>query len=105
MCPNSKASRSGGIGRPVCRQAGAHIDIMIIVYALKSQIRNYIYVGMTADIAKRFVRHNKGYERTTRPYKPFNLIYQEVFTTRVEARKREKYLKSGVGKEFLRSIE
>ncbi len=78
---------------------------MIIVYALKSQIRNYIYVGMTEDIAKRIERHNKGYERTTRPYKPFTLIYQEVFTTRVEARKREKYFKSGVGKEFLRSIK
>ena len=60
---------------------------------------------MTEDIIKRLERHNKGYERTTRPYKPFVLIHQESFATRAEARKREKYFKSGVGKEFLKSIK
>lgn len=58
---------------------------------------------MTEDISQRLERHNIGYERTTRAYKPFVLIHQESFATRVEARKREKYFKSGVGKEFLRS--
>ena len=77
---------------------------MIIVYAIKSESRKYIYVGMTQDLKERLRRHNKGYERTTKPYRPFVLIHKESFATREEARKREKYLKSGIGKEFLKSI-
>ena len=78
---------------------------MIIVYAVKSLRRNYIYVGLTQDLDNRLNRHNKGYERTTKPYCPFKLIHREYFATRAEARKREKYLKSGIGKEFLKSIK
>jgi len=78
---------------------------VIIVYAIKSQSRNYIYVGMTQNLEKRLKRHNMGYERTTKPYLPFVIIHQESFATRAEARKREKYLKSGIGKEFLKSIK
>jgi len=74
------------------------------VYAIKSLIKKYIYVGITTDISKRFSRHNLGCERTTRSYKPFKIIYTETFSTRAEARKREKYLKSGIGKEFLKGL-
>ena len=77
---------------------------MFYVYAIKSLSRNYIYVGLTNNIFRRFHDHNAGYNRTTKPYRPFSLILLETFESRVEARKREKYLKSGVGKEFLRSI-
>jgi putative endonuclease len=77
---------------------------MYFVYAIKSEVKNYIYVGMASDLEGRFSRHNHGYERTTRSYRPFRLILQESFATRAEARKREKYLKSGIGKEFLKSI-
>jgi putative endonuclease len=59
---------------------------------------------MTQNLEERLKRHNCGYERTTKPYRPFRLIHQEVFATRAEARVREKYLKSGIGKEFLKSI-
>ena len=65
---------------------------------------NYIYVGMTSDVEQRIKRHNSGWERTTKPYTPFKLIYLEECENRVEARKREKYWKSGVGKEQLRAI-
>jgi putative endonuclease len=77
---------------------------MFFVYALKSLSRNYIYVGLTDDIERRVCQHNAGKERTTRPYRPFKLIYSESFPTRPEARKKEKYLKSGVGKEFLKKL-
>jgi putative endonuclease len=77
---------------------------MFFVYALKSLTRNYIYVGLTDDIKRRVSQHNAGKERTTRPYGPFKLIYSESFLTRPEARKKEKYLKSGVGKEFLKKL-
>jgi len=78
---------------------------MFFVYALKSEVKDYIYVGLTDNIERRFSQHNLGYERTTKPYKPYSLILTESYQTRQEARNREKYLKSGVGKEFLRSIK
>ena len=75
---------------------------MYTVYALKSKLKNYIYVGMTTDLADRIKRLNDGREKTTRPYGPFEIIYKEIHLTRKDARIREKYFKSGVGKEFLR---
>ena len=77
---------------------------MFTVYAIKSRIKNYIYVGMTQYLDERLLRHNSGHERTTKPYLPFKPIYTEKLPTRVAARKREKYFKSGVGKEFLKSL-
>ena len=78
---------------------------MYFVYAIKSLQRNYIYTGLTNNLERRLSEHNNGYNKTTKPYTPFMLIYSERFETRVEARKREKYLKSGSGKEFLKKIE
>ncbi len=77
---------------------------MVFVYAISSLKHNYIYVGMTQDIAERVSRHNGGKEKTTKFYAPFELIYTERCKTRAEARVREKYWKSGVGKEKLRII-
>ena len=78
--------------------------MMYSVYAIRSLSRNYIYVGMTQNLSKRIERHNRGYEKTTRSYRPFELLYSEECKTREEARNREKYLKSGIGKEFLKSL-
>jgi putative endonuclease len=78
---------------------------MVHVYAIKSLSKNYIYVGLTEDVDRRVTQHQKGYEKTTKPYRPFKLIYRESHKTRKEAREREKYLKSAAGKRFLRSID
>jgi putative endonuclease len=75
---------------------------MVWVYAIASLVKNYIYVGMTINLDDRFSRHNQGRERTTKPYKPFVLIYSEKCIDRIEGRSREKYWKSGAGKEKLR---
>ncbi len=77
---------------------------MYIVYAISSISRNYIYVGMTQNLEDRLKRHNRGYEKTTKPYSPFILLYSEVCRTSVEARVRGKYWKSGIGKEQLRKL-
>ena len=74
------------------------------VYAISSLARNYIYVGITNNLDRRIGDHNKGYNRTTKPYLPFKIIYTEEFNSRAEARRKEVYLKSGCGKEFLRSL-
>src|SRR5882724_4989231 len=84
---------------------GSHKTLyMFFVYAIRSSLRNYIYVGLTNDVERRLVEHNNRENKSTKVYAPFELIYKEVFSTRIEARKKEKYLKSGIGKEFLRSL-
>ncbi|MEW6703010.1 MAG: GIY-YIG nuclease family protein [Bacteroidota bacterium] len=77
---------------------------MFTVYAIKSIEKNYIYVGLTSNLEERLKRHNKGHERTTKPYRPYKLIYSEILENRITARLREKYLKSGSGKEFLKNL-
>ena len=77
---------------------------MYYVYVLVSESRNYIYVGMTDNLERRISYHNDGYNRTTKAYRPFRVLLTEQFTTRIEARNREKYLKSGTGKELLKEI-
>jgi len=77
---------------------------MVTVYALSSLNYNYIYVGMSNDLEKRIKRHNAGREKTTKPYLPYKLIFSEICLNRKEARIREKYWKSGLGKEKLRII-
>jgi len=74
------------------------------VYALASLSRSYIYVGITEDLDERFGRHQQGRERTTKPYRPFFLLYSEMAPDRKAAREREKFLKSGQGKEYLKGL-
>lgn len=56
------------------------------IYAISSINRNYIYVGLTSNIEERLKRHNLGYEQTTKPYKPFELLYTEICEDRINAR-------------------
>jgi len=77
---------------------------MYHTYAIKSINRNYVYVGITKELRDRINRHSKGQNHTTKPYTPFRLVYVKSFKTRMEARKHEKYLKSGCGKEYLKSL-
>lgn len=76
---------------------------MYYVYVISSLNRPYIYVGMSSNTQRRIKQHNLGHNKTTKPYAPFNTLLIEEYHTRIEARKREKYLKSGVGKEFLKN--
>ncbi|MDY7394518.1 GIY-YIG nuclease family protein [Aureibaculum sp. 2210JD6-5] len=77
---------------------------MINVYVLLSEKFNRTYTGTTKDVEKKLKQHNSKYNKSTKPYVPWVLIYSEPFNTGVEARTREKYLKSGIGREFIKSI-
>ncbi len=77
---------------------------MYYTYAIKSLSRNYIYVGLTDNLERRFDEHQEGKNKSTKAYRPFKLIHSEIHDTRIAAREKEKYLKSGVGKEFLKSL-
>jgi putative endonuclease len=62
---------------------------LFFVYAIKSCVRDYIYVGITNNINRRLAEHNNGENRLTKAYKPFVLIYKEPANSRIEARARE----------------
>jgi putative endonuclease len=87
-----------------CLPAGRRAKEMYYTYAIKSKVRNYIYVGLSNNPDRRISEHNDRKEKTTRSYAPFMTILIEKHQSRAEARKREKYLKSGIGKEYLKSL-
>jgi putative endonuclease len=76
---------------------------MIKVYILRSLVDGRYYVGMTEDESRRLLEHNRGKMKSTKGYRPWELLEIELFENRIEARKREKYLKSGIGKEYIKS--
>ena len=57
---------------------------------------------MTNNLKKRLYQHQSGKSKTTNPYRPLKLVYMEQFPSRQKARDREKYLKSGCGKEWIK---
>jgi len=74
-----------------------------VVYVLRSRRTGWLYIGLTNDIRRRLREHNRGYNRSTKGRGPFELLRTESFATRPEARLREKYLKSGTGREQLKA--
>jgi putative endonuclease len=75
---------------------------MYFTYALRSFQKPYIYVGISDDLNRRLNQHNKGYTKSTKPYRPFFLFYYESFENRMQARSKEKYFKTASGKRFLK---
>lgn len=77
---------------------------MYSVYAIYNRRHDKIYIGQTVDISTRLLDHNshahKGY--TSRFEGEWELIYKESVTTRSEALKREKQLKSFKGREYVK---
>ena len=76
---------------------------MIYVYVLKSKKDGMWYTGATRDLRKRFKEHNDGNVEITKERKPFVLIYYEACIDARDAFAREKYLKSGMGKRYLKN--
>ncbi|KKS39420.1 MAG: GIY-YIG nuclease superfamily protein [Parcubacteria group bacterium GW2011_GWD2_42_14] len=74
---------------------------MWYVYVLKSQKDGNLYTGFTGDLRKRLRQHEKGESNSTKNRGPFTLIYYEASNNEEDARAREKYLKSGMGKRYI----
>ncbi len=72
------------------------------VYILFSIKYKKIYVGYTSDLINRFHSHNELSKKDwTRSFRPWLIIYCEYFEDITKARKREKELKSGKGREWI----
>ncbi len=74
------------------------------VYVLLFEVGR-LYVGLTAHLDRRLVEHKRRQSPSTKQFKgDFIVIYKKSFPTYDEARKHEKFLKSGGGRTWLKSI-
>jgi putative endonuclease len=72
-------------------------------YILKSLKDQGIYIGSTRNLTDRYYsKHLKGRVQSTKSRLPLMLIYFEEFDSYSEAYKREKYLKTGAGRDWLK---
>ncbi len=76
---------------------------MFFVYILLSGKDNLFYTGYTANLERRINDHNEGLVYSTKYRRPLKLIYFEACLNQQDATRREKYLKSGNGKIYLRN--
>ena len=72
------------------------------VYVLQSEKDKNLYVGMTADIERRRSEHFRGKVISTKNRLPLRMLFYEVYFTKIEAMRREKYLKSSDGRKDIK---
>jgi putative endonuclease len=73
------------------------------VYLLHSAKDNGFYIGYSTDLKRRLSEHMRRASFATKSRGPWKLIYYEAYTERDDAEGREKFLKSGAGRRFLRA--
>lgn len=72
-------------------------------YVLLSEKDNMFYTGYTRDLHNRVSQHSAGYVQSTHDRRPLKLIYFEACLNQGDAINRERYLKSGMGKRYIRN--
>jgi len=86
-----------GVGRAACPN-----NMSYTVYVLRDDT-GLFYKGFTNNLERRVREHRQGHTQSTKKLKNLVVVYIEVYDTFSEARAREKYLKSAVGRRFLKS--
>ena len=74
-----------------------------VTYILQSEVNQKTYIGFTSNIIQRIYWHNNGKKGYTQKFRPWKVIHVEFFEEKFEAMKREKYFKSGVGRDWIKS--
>ncbi len=76
---------------------------MFYVYCLQSKkYPKELYFGYTIDLKKRLLEHNSGRNISTKRYLPWKVIYYEACLSETEAKRREGYLKTTIGRRMLK---
>jgi putative endonuclease len=81
-----------------------HSSFMYFVYVLENTVTQKHYTGFTLDLVQRLGQHNSGVTKSTKNRGKWVLLYSEKFMTRPEAMRRERFFRSGKGREELRRI-
>lgn len=77
---------------------------MYTTYVLVSKTSNTRYTGSTSNIDKRLADHNSGMSRYTKNRGPWVIVHTEEYSSRAESIAREKFLKTGKGREYIDQI-
>lgn len=72
-------------------------------YVLLSERTGRFYTGATHDLAQRVKHHADGLVRSTKYARPLRLLYYEACQNKDDAFRRERYLKTGMGKRYLKN--
>ncbi|MEK7168958.1 MAG: GIY-YIG nuclease family protein [Patescibacteria group bacterium] len=72
-------------------------------YVLKSLKDNNLYIGWTNNLKLRVQKHNLGKVESTKNRRPLDLIYYEVCKNKDKAITREKTLKTGFGRKYIKN--
>lgn len=68
------------------------------IYVLQSRKSDTIYIGYATNLIRRVKEHNLGLNGSTKPYRPWTLIYYEACRNQGDAKRREKYCKTSKGR-------
>ncbi len=74
------------------------------IYILLNEKLNRKYIGCTNNLDRRLREHNAGKTKSTKAFRPWKIVYAERYNNQRQALDREKYLKSGVGREIVKDI-
>ena len=92
---------TSAVGMTIGRQNSKTL-VNYYIYVLKSDRNDDIYIGSTANLKKRIILHNQGKVKSTKAYHPWKLLEYYERSSRSEAMKYEKFLKTGQQKEIIR---
>jgi putative endonuclease len=90
---------------PPARYLKPHADLMFYVYVLRSRKTGRRYIGSCEDVEDRLRHHNLGHSKATRHGVPWFLVRSENFSTRTEAASKERYYKTGRGRDELDRLD
>ena len=93
-----------GGSNPLAPTYPSDIAGMYYCYVLQSQKTGRRNVGSCKDLTERIRRHNAGDSKATRHGVPWRLLHSEAFATRSEAARRERYYKTGRGRDELDQV-
>ena len=76
---------------------------MFYTYVLQSKKNGIWYTGSNNNLRKRLKLHNDGKSTYTNKFKPWEIIYYEACNNKSDGESRELFLKSGMGKRYLKN--
>jgi len=76
---------------------------MFYTYVLISQKDSKFCIGYSKDLKQRLKHHNDGKVPSTADRAPLKLVYYEACLNEFDAKKRERYFKSGYGRRYLKN--
>ena len=77
---------------------------MFYVYILYSKSSDRYYVGYCSDLATRLEKHNAGATPSTKPYRPWLIVYSEEYVNKTDAIKREIEIKNKKSRKYIESL-